>query len=136
MESQILLLVAKYRQLDLQSDRHTLFIFKKMSVKYSHLNTHSLPVILSNSVPWKKWLVQLAMKTMARVFFWDTYRYVAKMLYKYFPFHHKGYLKICVQGSRCNKVNNSYCFIKDILKWTWQLFTVNVWQGRIQWLLV
>lgn len=114
-----------------------MFIFKKMSIRYSHLNSYSLSVVLSNSVSLKKKVASSACnKNSSTRIFWDTYRYAPKGLYKHLPFHHKGYLKIHVQGSRFNKVNNSYSFIKDVLKWIWQLFTVNVRQGRTQWLLV
>lgn len=30
--------------------------------------------------------------------------------------------KDVIQGSRLNKINNFYCFTKDILKWNWHFF--------------
>ena len=108
-----------------------------MSIKYSHLNSHSLSVVLLNSVSLKKKkkVASSACNKNSSVIqgyfeilidmhqkgFINTSHFITKDVYRY-----------SVQWSRLNKANNSYCFIKDVLRWIWQLSTVNVWQGRIQ----
>lgn len=42
----------------------------------------------------------------------------------------------CTQGWELNRINNCYCFIKNILQWKWLFFPLtNAWRWRVQWLL-
>lgn len=45
-----------------------------------------------------------------------------KCFYVYFHLSWRILKKTWTQGSKFNTLNNRYCFIKDILKWTWQCF--------------
>lgn len=45
-----------------------------------------------------------------------------EVLYMYFPGHRTEHYKDCIQGSRVNKMNNFYCFIKEILKRALNIF--------------
>lgn len=86
----------KYCQLFFLKWQLILSIFMKMSAKYAHLNSHSfhLLVILSDSIPWKKWLVELATQVIAQVLFLKTtiiVQHTAAVLYGYFPSHNTEY---------------------------------------------
>lgn len=85
-------------------------------------------VIISskNGVPRKKWLVQLTAQTIIQVVFFKTttiLQYATQVLYTYFPSLPRLLKKSFTE--EFSKINNFYCFIKDIHKWNW-LF-LNKW---------
>lgn len=114
-----------------------LFIVKKKFVRYLSLNSHCLSFVLlhKGGVPWKKQLVQLAAQS-PNCFSSRQYLLVySRNALCLFHFVTQNIKKTCIQGSRCNKMNNFYCFIKNILKWNWLPHpcpTVGVWWWRIQ----
>ena len=71
-----------------------------------------------NAVPWKKQLISvwlnclIAFRQYLLVCNRNTLWLLHILLYE-------GFKKTCTQGLRFSKMNNFYCFIKNILKWTW-----------------
>ena len=77
-----------------------------------------------SSVPWKKELVQLTAQIGSQVLFLETTIVLecpVKVLFVSFPVRHTEYFKRPVEEFRFSKINNFYCFIKNILKWNWPL---------------